>query len=204
MPTFDVKTCNKCSQSKPLEEFSKHSGRRDGLQSMCKACFSLNNAAIYAENREKVKARVAAYQSANADKVKSYMAEWYAKNGEKIMAYRASRSPAYREKARLRATAWSAANPERRRIHEHNRRAKELSGGKLSHDIAAKLIKLQRGKCACCGEPLGDDYHRDHIMPLALGGTNTDDNIQLLRATCNLQKNAKHPVEFMQQRGFLL
>lgn len=35
-------------------------------------------------------------------------------------------------------------------------------------------------------------------------GTNTDDNIQLLRKLCNLQKSAKHPVDFMQQRGFLL
>lgn len=44
----------------------------------------------------------------------------------------------------------------------------------------------------------------DHIMPLALGGTNTDDNIQLLCPTCNRSKHAKHPVDFMQQRGFLL
>jgi 5-methylcytosine-specific restriction endonuclease McrA len=44
----------------------------------------------------------------------------------------------------------------------------------------------------------------DHIIPLALGGTNTDDNIQLLRAKCNKQKGAKHPIDFMQQRGFLL
>lgn len=44
----------------------------------------------------------------------------------------------------------------------------------------------------------------DHIVPLALGGSNTDGNIQLLRATCNQQKHAKHPVVFMQERGFLL
>jgi 5-methylcytosine-specific restriction endonuclease McrA len=52
--------------------------------------------------------------------------------------------------------------------------------------------------------PLGDNYHIDHIMPLALGGSNTDDNIQLLRQRCNNQKCAKHPVDFMQSRGFLL
>jgi len=36
------------------------------------------------------------------------------------------------------------------------------------------------------------------------GGSNTDDNMQLLRKLCNLQKHAKHPVDFMQERGFLL
>ena len=46
--------------------------------------------------------------------------------------------------------------------------------------------------------------HLDHIMPLALGGSNTDDNIQLLRARCNLQKRAKHPVDFMRERGYLI
>jgi hypothetical protein len=41
-------------------------------------------------------------------------------------------------------------------------------------------------------------------MPLAKGGTNTDNNMQLLKATCNQQKHAKDPVEFMQSRGFLI
>ena len=80
--------------------------------------------------------------------------------------------------------------------------------------------RCQRGGCKTCAKardkaryesnteqskkPLGNDYHLDHINPLALGGSKTDEKIQLLRATCNLQKNAKHPVDFMQSRGFLL
>jgi 5-methylcytosine-specific restriction endonuclease McrA len=44
----------------------------------------------------------------------------------------------------------------------------------------------------------------DHIVPLYLGGLNVDSNIQLLRAKCNLQKNKKHPVDFMRSKGFLL
>ena len=74
----------------------------------------------------------------------------------------------------------------------------------LSVGLSAKLFKLQKGKCPCCKQPLGDDYHLDHKMPLALGGTNTDENMQLLRSICNLQKHAKHPVDFMQERGYLL
>jgi 5-methylcytosine-specific restriction endonuclease McrA len=96
-----------------------------------------------------------------------------------------------------------AANTEATRIQKLNRRGR-ASGGKLSKGLSVRLFKLQRGKCACCGQPLGTDYHLDHIMPLALGGSNTDENIQLLRATCNRQKNAKHPIDFTQQRGFLL
>lgn len=110
-----------------------------------------------------------------------------------------------KEKNNKRSINYRLANLDRYRAYAHNRRALiKLSGGKLSPEIASKILALQKGRCACCGEPLGSDYHLDHIMPLALGGTNTDDNIQLLRSTCNRQKYAKHPVDFMQQRGFLL
>ena len=76
--------------------------------------------------------------------------------------------------------------------------------GVLTNGLTAKLFVLQKGLCPCCAQPLGDNYHLDHIMPLALGGSNTDDNIQLLRQRCNRQKHAKHPIDFMQSRGFLL
>ena len=109
------------------------------------------------------------------------------------------------ERARAYVAAWSKANPEARRIIGQNRRAKKLAnGGKLSKGVSAKLFKLQNGKCPCCNQPLGDDYHMDHIMPLKSGGANEDWNIQLLRQQCNNQKSAKDPIEFMQSRGKLL
>lgn len=97
-------------------------------------------------------------------------------------------------------------NPEHNRRSARNRRARLMGcTGRPTAGIDERLLKLQRGKCACgCKRPLGDNFHRDHIIPLALGGDNTDENIQLLRARCNMQKGAKHPIDFMQQRGFLL
>jgi len=61
--------------------------------------------------------------------------------------------------------------------------------------------------CERCG---GKEFKEDgsckscRIVPLALGGQNEDRNIQLLRAECNNKKNAKHPVEYMRSKGFLL
>lgn len=178
------------------------------------------SAAWYAENSERAKANAAAYKSANPDKVKACNSAWRKANPEKVKAYSATWSAANREKERAKsaawakanknrmkatAAAWKKANPDAARIRRKNRRARILgSGGALSKGLSAKLFKLQKGLCPCCAQPLGDDYHLDHIMPVALGGSNTDGNIQLLRATCNLQKNAKHPVDFMRQRGFLI
>lgn len=136
---------------------------------------------------------------------KATSSAWLSANAEKKKASRAAWQAAHLDIAREHTAAWAKANPEALRIKEQNRRAlKSASGGKLSKGLAEKLFKLQRGKCPCCAKPLGDDYHLDHKIPLALGGTNTDDNMQLLTAACNLQKGSKPPEAFMQSRGFLL
>lgn len=175
----------------------------------------------YAENKEKSKTSHAKWQAANKDKVKTYAVKWDIENPgrkkDRNAKYRAdnqnkerARGAAYRaanpDKVKAYQVAYAAANPESMRIRKHTRRAREReSGGTLSRGLSAKLVVLQKGKCTCgCNQPLGTDYHLDHIMPLALGGDNTDSNIQLLRAKCNLQKSKKHPVDFMQQKGFLL
>lgn len=173
-----------------------------------------------AENREKARKTTADWRAANPGKAKASRAAWHANNKERMKAYKAAQRVLYGNQLRQKSAAyyaankervkesnatWAAANREVVRIHKQNRRARiRNNGGTLSRDVVRRLFALQRGKCACCGQPLGDNYHLDHIMPLALGGVNADDNVQLLRSACNLQKKAKHPVEFMQSRGFLL
>lgn len=185
-----MKTCAKCGETKPTTEFHKNSSKRDGLYCHCKSCSREARVNRYTENSEKAKQSAAAYRSAKPEKVKATKAAWAKSNPEKN---------------RASCAKWRAANKLSRRILDNNRNAsKRSAGGTLSKGLADKLFALQRGKCACCGLALGDNYHLDHIVPLALGGTNTDDNIQLLRAQCNLSKGAKHPVDFMQSRGLLL
>lgn len=195
-----MKTCTKCSETKPKTEFGKDVSSRNGLRSSCKVC----NAAYCAAYRAANPAYKATYYAANADKVRAPSSAWAKANPDKVRAANTAYRAANTEKVRATKAAYRSANPEAKRIYDHNRIArKREAGGKLSKCLADKLFKLQRGKCACCKQPLGTDYHLDHIMPIALGGTNTDDNIQLLRATCNRQKHAAHPVDFMQRRGFL-
>lgn len=199
------KTCSKCRALKPVEEFSRASNKRDGLHPHCKACASIYAAKWYAENKEKNKEACAAWYEKNSDKAKAAAAARYIANPEKIKTSISKWRKGNPEKVRAWNAKWNAANLEAKRIYEQNRRARKRDvGGKLSKGLADKLFKLQRGKCACCGKPLGDDYHLDHRMPLALGGANEDWNMQLLRQQCNNQKHARHPVDFMQSRGFLL
>ena len=126
-------------------------------------------------------------------------------NAEKVKAAQVAYKANHPEKRKAAVLKWDKANPESKRIHAHTRRArKSASGGTLSKGLLAKLFALQKGKCACCKQPLGSDAQLDHIVPIAMGGANTDENIQLLHGLCNRQKSAKHPVDFMQSKGFLL
>lgn len=171
--------------------------------------------------REKERKKVAAaWRLANKDRLATEKAKWYAGNKDGARLAAAARYAANPEENRAKARAWAQENPERvkanrlawrlanpgaRKVIENNRRARKInSGGKLTKGLTKKLFALQRGMCPCCKQPLGDNYHLDHIVPLALGGVNEDWNMQLLRQRCNNQKHAKDPIHFMQGRGFLL
>jgi 5-methylcytosine-specific restriction endonuclease McrA len=52
----------------------------------------------------------------------------------------------------------------------------------------AKLrIIMERHWCRLCGKPLGDldDLDWDHVIPLALGGTQTEDNFEPVHKACH-------------------
>ena len=186
--------CKPCSDSKAARWLAKQPKK-----------VKENREFLDAAKKERDKKNKAAWAAANPEKVKAASKAWIAKNQERHSANVNRWQSANPDRVKAAIKKWRSENPETYRIIGQNRRArKSIGGGKLSQGLAAKLFKMQRGKCSCCGLPLGKEYHLDHIMPLALGGSNTDENIQLLRKRCNLQKNKKHPVDFMQSRGFLL
>lgn len=228
---FTTKVCSQCKVCKPTSEFHKRNSKKVGLCARCKACVSLYTSrryeekkeaikasaiAWYAANKAKMKAAKAAYCAANAEVVAEKKAAWRAANRDRVRAAKLAWGKAHpdsyvnyyqKNKDRLRASraVWRGANRDRTQEYRSNRRArKTATAGELSKGLSDKLFLLQKGYCPCCREPLGEDFHLDHIVPLALGGSNTDDNMQLLRATCNLRKRAKHPIDYMQSKGFLL
>lgn len=161
----------------------------------CTSCFS-GRYCVACDTMRKAKWRIK-----NPDKEIAYQAKYRAANPEA----QAAKGVARRLANPLYNAMWRAANPSSGRIIQHNRRARQrANGGVLSKGLAEKLFKLQRGKCACCHVSLDDGSHLDHVIPVALGGPNEDWNMQLLCPPCNMQKHAKHPIDFMRSRGFLI
>ena len=135
-----------------------------------------------------------AWVEKNKEAYRQYQKNWAQNNKEKVAKYIKTYAQKHKDKMR-----------EKSQRNKSARKARKLGvGGKLSKDIKKKLWELQSGKCACCSKKLTSDAHIDHIMPLALGGKNVDCNTQLLLPKCNMRKNAKHPIDYMRQKGFLL
>lgn len=216
----------RCKPCKSVEHAAWRAKNPDAVKSNYAAWYAKNADKARAYSREyarkhpeQVKATIAASLKARKEKIQEMPSEMRAeiekhqKERQKVASAKWYQKNA--EIARLKTAMWRLMNLDRkkqyrdryRKEHGHIERAarhKRRTSGQLSRGIVKKLMELQKGKCACCGKPLGDDYHLDHIIPIALGGKNIDNNVQLLRAKCNLQKSKKHPIDFMQERGFLL
>ena len=131
------------------------------------------------------------WRLANAEKIRQRKRELYLQNHQHEL-----------DRARIKRSK----NPEQQRIYEHNRRAlKSRATGTYTQKDIVFLACTQKYLCVYCLTAISkENWHVDHIMPLALGGSNERTNLQLLCATCNLRKHKKHPVDFAQQMGFLL
>lgn len=99
-----------------------------------------------------------------------------------------------RENRLQRAKDYQKANPEKCRVYNRNRRARRVGAeGTHTREETDSMLVTQNNKCACCGVILNDSKNLDHIMPLALGGTNYIENLQWLCQPCNNRKSDKHP-----------
>ncbi|TGQ19584.1 HNH endonuclease [Mesorhizobium sp. M00.F.Ca.ET.217.01.1.1] len=123
--------------------------------------------------------------------------------------FRVTNDNDYRERINARdkdsKKAWKLANPEVVASHRRTRRARlaGAAGNHTAEDIDI-IHARQRYRCAECGTSTEDVKHVDHIMPLALGGSNWPDNLQILCPLCNDRKGAKHPLDWAKAKGRLV
>lgn len=101
---------------------------------------------------------------------------------------------------------WNADNRALKATYSRNRRAMiENAKGCHNQEDIEKILIYQRGLCASCkSDTRKSGFHIDHIVPLALGGSNWPDNLQILCPACNLSKSAKDPIAWANECGRLL
>jgi 5-methylcytosine-specific restriction endonuclease McrA len=71
--------------------------------------------------------------------------------------------------------------------------------GSCTIEDVFEQYRKQDGKCYWGGAELKEDYHMDHYIPLAQGGSNDPENIVLSCPYHNLSKGGKLPREFLSE-----
>lgn len=219
------KTCATCKQSFPatLEFFYKRT-RANGyvyLSSSCKKCCKNWAAKFREQNPDKVKASMKKtrerhghlhekqkmlrrlFDPAVAQQRKETNQAWQANNKESLTIYRQAYYSENKETIKERDTRWRLSNPVMVRTSRANRKARVrlAEGGFTSADIKQKTEE-QNGLCFWCGTVL-QEYHIDHLVPIAKGGTNYPDNLVISCPTCNVSRGAKPEEEFREYLAFI-
>lgn len=179
-----TRTCTKCDERKPLDQFDKVKGATLGRRSNCKACRSSQMRERYATNREVIKARADQFRKDNAE------------------LYRE------RDRARNRLPHRKELSAERTAI----RRAR-LKAAAVDPGVTRSNLRRQYGdQCFYCGVTMqfirrrsGDPFPPDlatldHVHPVSLGGSHTWDNVVLACWSCNCSKKHSPLVEWLERR----
>lgn len=168
----EQKYCIKCAVLKPISEFPAKSSNKDGIDNRCREC-------------EKVRQTEKSRRRRLREEVRVQEREYQRKRSQTPEA-RAIRKQYL---ASERGKAVKAANNLKRKAEE--------AGG-----VTQRWVKspCPEHLCYWCGTNLTDpgvEVHREHLMPLSLGGNSAPDNIAPACSTCNLAKSSKHPLVWL-------
>jgi 5-methylcytosine-specific restriction endonuclease McrA len=151
----------------------------------------------YQANRDRLDDLARAWQKANPERFREIQRAWYGRNREQAIAT----STRWIEENRDRFNAVRNARMRtpkgriQRAMGNGRRRARMLENGYETipaNEWAAKLADYG-GCCAYCGDAATE---RDHIVPLARGGTHTLDNLVPACGPCNRVKHDQLPGEW--------
>jgi len=174
-----TKRCKTCGEVKPASAFYKNATLSDGLSSSCKECKRAYQRQWRADNREKHRSYVHQYYQEHKEECQAYRKQWAIENAER-------KAVSDRE--------WRRTHPKKmramRKVQNARRRARliEAKGDYTPNEWLA-LKEEYDNTCLACGRSEPEvKITPDHVIPLALGGSNDIDNIQPLCWGCNAAK----------------
>lgn len=141
--------------------------------------------------------------------------QWKTQNPELVKAQRRRHYVAHAEQVRTAVAAWKVSH--REAFRETNRKYRETHRSqRLEYDQQrsarkrgqtpqlidrAAIYSRDGGQCQLCGLPvLPKNRSLDHVVPLALGGAHTPENVQLAHLLCNQRKGKRSTLSLRPDR----
>lgn len=194
------KICTKCGKLKTLDRFSKHPRTKDGLGTWCIGC-RVEQQRQYRKHGPKPKKYSSNVCSVNICMMKRYSNGFCIKHNAKWRKYgdplfvappRPCSPLTYDQRMKLNdPERWAdmkrAAYIKRRRL---------LASAKQEPYVRLEIFERDSWICQLCFKPINRRIKGrkskapsiDHIIPLALGGDDTPDNVQAAHFGCNSGK----------------
>lgn len=176
------KICSKCQRPKvrSCRFFYRTSCNADGLAGHCKDCEKLRRAMYYKKNRKREIDCAKRWQADNPEAKRQADCRYNRRHSAKHVA---------------RVRAWCQQNPEKARIlarkRDATRRARVLDAF-VEHVDPILVYERSGGYCGICGKEVSmENFHVDHIIPLACGGTHEYANTQAAHPRCNKIKGKR-------------
>lgn len=190
------KTCTKCGEPYPAtaEFFQKRVDAKDGFRSDCKFCVQKRSAEYQKSNKERLSQQHKEWREANREHWQKNEKEWRKNNAQRIY-----------DKNLAARLADPEGSRKSRRESARRRRAKKRQNG-IEFYTEAQVLETYGSDCYICCEPVDlkaprsikmKDWqyglHIEHVVPIALGGSDTLKNVRPSHAICNLRKGASMP-----------
>ncbi len=162
MPTVNerapMKTCSKCGEAKPLDDYSRNSHAPDGREWRCKVCVRASSRAYYAANREVHVAYSRKYREKDPTKVAEGQRRRNAEDPQRVRAYAVGYRQRHPTRVRQQQADYCRRNREKSNAHSAVNNAKKA--GKLIPALA----------CERCGHDFSvyrrEAHHEDYTKRL--------------------------------------
>jgi len=209
-----MKTCNRCGESKPVDEFYANKLMPDGRLKQCKACTRAAQKAWKDANRaeylagkkrdyETHKAKRLAAQKARYERDKAtilakqseYGRARRERDGDTLRAREARYREENRELVRTIAARWRDVNRGKYRAQRAaDKAARAARAVAWADPVAIATLYEVAARVSKC---LGVEHHVDHVIPLRgkrVSGLHVPLNLRVLPAPLNLRKNNRFEV----------
>lgn len=201
-----TKTCNKCKEEKPLDEFYKDKSVKDGHTRICKRCIKQRDK----DNAEQIKAYRARRYKAESEKQKEYVREWQQNNAERVQSngkrwrednvekIKESRKEYYQdnidkvkaankqryedfpEKGKAASKKWAEDNSERK-LENHRKWHKQNPSKRAAYNAQHRAAKINRTPPWADKEAIDAIYEEARALQEATGIPHHVDHIYPLR-----------------------